>query len=147
MAVRYYIALLGLLLSPVVNAANLSSIDIPGEVYSCTGSQRYIRWTPTENVYITSVRIWTGVSIGTRADIDLNVTIDGVIFHGAGWDRYGDTDGIPDQILDLNFTPHWVYLPAGKTVELRSFCMPGTNVLGGVQHVVHHLAVWYFKEQ
>jgi len=107
------------------------------------GQEHHLRWVnDIGDIHIYQSQVWMGMYDGDVADLSFQVNVSGRsnILHRGNWDHYTDPTGIPDQIQLMNWTPNYIPLAFGDTLEFIYGCyvVPGTT---GMAQIV--VTVWY----
>ena len=139
------VALLALLLA-LEPAMPLRSEEVFNTLaFDCTREKKLntLTWTNTGIKLVRKGQLWMGMNKGTIADFGFMVVRDRdkTFFFRGNWDRYAETTGINDQIVEMDFAPDYILLLPGETVTLYYHCQSFGEALGA-GHVIVNL--WFF---
>lgn len=105
-------------------------------VFKC-GKEKRARWVnDLGDIKIYQSQVWMGMYAGDVADLWAQVNTGGNLLHRGNWDHYADPTGITDQIQLMNWTPNYIDLRNGETLDFTYGCYK----TGTAQVVV---TIWY----
>lgn len=107
-------------------------------VFQC-GHEVRERWVnDLGDIRIYQSQVWMGMYAGDVADLSFQVNTGDNILHRGNWDHYADPNGIQDQIQLMNWTPNYIVLKNGQSLDFAYGCY----TKGTAQIVI---TIWYTK--
>lgn len=142
----------------VAHAKEIHTQFVPGELSTCQDG-RLGALVPTVTywanpyagaIYIRKIRAWHGVSLGARADVNMNIEASHPGFWPShhtliahAWDHYAEPAGINDNTITLDLGSDHVTLRPGEWLTFTSSCAKLKS--GNWQHLMNAV-VYYVTE-
>lgn len=112
--------------------------------FACTREKqlRTTEWTAPYPMIVRKGQLWMGMYTNSIADLGFMVVKENKTFLFRGnYDHYAEPTGINDQIVDMDFSPDYIFLRPGEELTLYYHCQDLTEK-EGAGHVIVNL--WSF---
>lgn len=113
--------------------------------FACTREKKYrmLTWENDRFRVIRKGQLWMGMITGSVSDLGFALERDSdntFLFRG-NWDHYHEPSGINDQVVDMDFSPDYIFLAPGDSLSLYYHCQDVGDTNGEGNIIVN---IWSF---